>query len=112
MARKVTTTLIDDLDGSPLDDSGQTISFALEGAYYEIDLGPKNADKLRSALTPFIDSARKAGRRGPTPSSASGTKHNKEELAAAREWLRANGHQVADRGRIAGDLLDLYRSSK
>ncbi|RXZ44350.1 Lsr2 family DNA-binding protein, partial [Agromyces binzhouensis] len=28
----------------------------------------------------------------------------------AREWLRANGHQVSDRGRIPAPLMELYRN--
>ncbi|MEV4975370.1 Lsr2 family DNA-binding protein [Streptomyces scopuliridis] len=53
----------------------------------------------------------KAGGRPPAPAVApapTGTKHNKEQLAAIRTWARANGHQVADRGLPAQTVLDAY----
>jgi hypothetical protein len=36
---------------------------------------------------------------------------DKEQLQAAREWLRAQGHDVSDRGRIKGELMDLYEAA-
>ncbi|HRK44564.1 MAG TPA: Lsr2 family protein, partial [Nocardioides sp.] len=43
MAQKVHIVLEDDLDGS---DATQTVSFALDGTAYEIDLNDKNAAAL------------------------------------------------------------------
>lgn len=103
--KKTITTLVDDLDGTEAD---QSLSFAFEGTSYTIDLSDKNADKLRSALKPYLDVATRSGRSTGTRAS-SGT-NNKEELAAAREWLKKEGHEVSDRGRIKGELMDLYRS--
>ena len=42
MARKVQVLLVDDLDGGAAD---ETVSFALDGASYEIDLSSDNAKK-------------------------------------------------------------------
>lgn len=56
MARKQITQIIDDLDGTILEDGqGVTIRFALEGTSYDIDLSEGNAQKLRDALAPFIE---------------------------------------------------------
>ena len=41
--------LEDDLDGSVAD---ETVTFALDGVTYEIDLNAKNAGELRDALAP------------------------------------------------------------
>jgi hypothetical protein len=106
MAKKTITTLIDDLDGTEAD---QSISFAFEGVNYSIDLSDKNADKFRSAIKPYLDSATRSGRGSGTRASSS-TKTSKEELDAARTWLRKEGHEVSDRGRIKGELMELYRS--
>ena len=57
MAQQTTVRFIDDLDGS---DAVGTFDFSLEGRSYQIDLSDDNAAKLRAALTPFIDAARKA----------------------------------------------------
>lgn len=34
-----------------------------------------------------------------------------EEMEKIREWARANGHEVKDRGRIAKDILDAYEAA-
>ena len=60
MAQKVQIHLVDDLDGS---DASETVSFALDGATYEIDLNEAHAEELRNALAPYVGHARKAGGR-------------------------------------------------
>ncbi len=63
MAQTIIVQLVDDLDGSPAD---ETVSFALDGKAYEIELSKKNAASLRKALSPYIEGARAAGRM-PSP---------------------------------------------
>ncbi|HRA46360.1 MAG TPA: Lsr2 family protein, partial [Phycicoccus sp.] len=46
MAKKVTISLVDDIDKS---DAAETVSFSLDGVNYEIDLSSDNAGKLRDA---------------------------------------------------------------
>jgi hypothetical protein len=113
MAQKVITTLVDDLDGTEMTNGeGETIRFAIDGASYEIDLTADNAEKLRDALQPYIDNGRRSAR-STTPqtrSTSTSSSNSREELAAAREWLKNNGHQVSDRGRVPNKLLELYRA--
>jgi len=115
MARKVVTTLVDDIDGTPIEEGkGETVPFALDGVNYEIDLTDDNAVKLRTALDDYVDKGRRVGRASTGKGAArrsSGTAP-KEDLSAAREWLREQGHQVSERGRIAAELLEQYRASK
>ena len=62
MAQKVQIILEDDLDGGEAD---ETVSFALDGTSYEIDLNEANATKMREALAPYVGHARKVtGSRG------------------------------------------------
>ena len=63
MATQTIVTLVDDLDGS---EATESVSFALDGASYEIDLSDTNADKLRDALAGYVASARRVdgARRG------------------------------------------------
>ncbi|MEB0288774.1 Lsr2 family protein [Cryobacterium sp. 10S3] len=113
MAQKTvtTTTIIDDLDGKPVDEGkAETINFTFDAVAYEIDLSDVNAKKLRDALKPYLAVARKTGRGTATRTSAS--KNDPAELAAAREWLRSNGETVSDRGRIAAPLMEKYRANK
>lgn len=56
MAQKTQVILIDDLDGSPAD---ETVSFGIDGTSYEIDLSGFHASLLREALLPYIFAARR-----------------------------------------------------
>ncbi|MGY4773478.1 Lsr2 dimerization domain-containing protein [Kribbella sp. CWNU-51] len=58
MAQRVEILLTDDLDGTDLPAGrGETVTFALDGSSYEIDLATKNAAALRKALAVYIDAA-------------------------------------------------------
>ncbi|MGL5829953.1 MAG: histone-like nucleoid-structuring protein Lsr2, partial [Angustibacter sp.] len=98
MAKREITILTDDLDGKESEDI-ETVTFGFEGASYEIDLSKKNRDAMAKALTPYLDVARRAGSSTRRLGGAK-TKTDKEQLKAIREWARANGHEVSDRGRI------------
>jgi hypothetical protein len=59
MAQKVQIILEDDFDGGAAD---ETVTFALDGAEYEIDLSDANAQALRDALAPWVANGRKTGK--------------------------------------------------
>jgi hypothetical protein len=107
MAKRIVETLVDDLDGSEAD---RTIAFSINGEGYAIDLSSANAEKFEAALAPFVDAARRtsSGRAGGGSRRRAGG--GSGDTKDAREWLRANGHQVSDRGRIPAPLLELYRN--
>ena len=109
MARRVTVCLVDDLDGQS--EASETVAFAVDGVSYEIDLSPKNADKLRNDLSRWVDAARRVGgrRRGHLIASAGST--SRAENAAMREWARRSGYEVANRGRLPADIVDAYRAA-
>ena len=102
MAQKVQIILEDDLDGS---EATETVSFALDGTSYEIDLNQGNAAQLRDALSVYIGHGRKvsSGRRAARRSSADG--HSAKEI---RDWARSNGYTVPDRGRIPADVRTAF----
>jgi len=109
VAQKVITQLVDDIDGSVLaDGAGETVRFSLDGTSYEIDLGQKNADKLRAAVRPYVDAARKVGRRTGSAGRRSQSGPTAKEL---RDWARSNGLKVPDRGRIPGSVREAYEAS-
>jgi hypothetical protein len=107
MAKRIVETLVDDLDGSEAD---RTIAFSVNGEGYAIDLSSANAERFDAALAPFVDAARRtsSGRSGGGSRRRAGGGGG--DTKDAREWLRANGHQVSDRGRIPAPLLELYRN--
>lgn len=112
MARKVTVSVVDDLDGAtPADES---ISFGIDGARYQIDLSASNAALLRKTLDEWIPHARKVRGGSTTTSSARPTKVTKSagsEQGAIRAWAAANGHAVSVRGRIAADIVAAYHQA-
>ncbi|BDZ44955.1 histone-like nucleoid-structuring protein Lsr2 [Naasia aerilata] len=115
MAQKVIVETVDDLDGSVITDgSGGTVAFSYQGKSYEIDLSSDNREKLASALEPYISKARPTGQRrrvaeAPSQSRNSGGSGNR--LQEVREWARANGHQVSDRGRISKQIQDAFEQA-
>jgi hypothetical protein len=112
MAKRLIHEIIDDLTGQTADES---LTFALDGVQYEIDLSSKNASKLRNALAPFVtagtkigrDSANARGRGGRgRPTARSDRDHNQ----TIREWAKSIGIDVSDRGRIKKDVVERYNS--
>jgi hypothetical protein len=104
---RVVEMLEDDLDGGSAD---VTVSFALEGKAYEIDLSNDNAQRLREAMQPYVDAARPAAA-APRSARRSSAKVLGESPAQVREWARANGYEVNERGRIPANILAAYRAA-
>lgn len=101
MAQRVNVVLVDDLDGA---DAAETVTFALDGVDYEIDLTKANADKLRQALSAYTDVARRTGgRRKIQKQSPGGT-----SASEIRQWARENGWDVPERGRVASEVREAY----
>jgi hypothetical protein len=118
----VNVVLVDDLDDS---EATETVAFSLDGQAYEIDLNEKNAAELRDVMAKYVGAARKAGKQGSgsgtgqrrsggrsggsggggrTPAAGS----DRERVQAIREWARANGHTVNERGRLSSTVIAAY----
>jgi hypothetical protein len=115
MAQKVDVRFVDDLDGS---EASGTVSFALDGRAYEIDLSEENAAKLRDSLATFVAAARRTGSRRPrgqrsstSEAPATPARPSREATAAVRTWARENGHEVSERGRIPKAVIEAYNSA-
>lgn len=107
MARKVQIVLEDDINGGIAD---ETVTFALDGTTYEIDLSSSNADELRRALSPYTRAGRKVTKsrtRRPAPGAGGGTGKSGE----VRAWARANGIPVSARGRVGADVVAQYEAA-
>src|SRR5215213_354303 len=123
MAQRTVVQLVDDIDGTHITDSqGETVKFGLDGATYEIDLTDQNAKQLRDAVQVYIANARRVGGgRGRPAGSAnvptqrrggsSSAKRDPEQTKAIKEWARANGHKVAERGRISQSVIEAYEAA-
>ncbi|WP_434450148.1 histone-like nucleoid-structuring protein Lsr2 [Lentzea sp. E54] len=111
MAQKVLVQLIDDLDGTAAEDV-EAVSFGLDGITYEIDLKADNAAKLRDAVADFVTKARRTAGRSKrvtrTTHAIVAESRTKEQTKAIREWAKANGHTLADRGRIPASIIEEF----
>jgi hypothetical protein len=107
MATKTMITLEDDYDGGTAD---ETVRFNLDGASYEIDLSNKNADKLRKALSPFLEAARRTGGRSTTKRGFD-LSAGAVDTKAVRAWAASNGVSVSSRGRIPAQIIEQYRAA-
>ena len=110
MASRTITTLTDDIDGSDADET-VTFTFTFKGTTYEIDLSKKSLDKMVKALQPYTTAARTTGglRSGTGRTTRRGA--YKDQLTKIRQWARANGHQVSDRGRISTSVQEAYHAA-
>ena len=107
MAQKVNIVLVDDIDHT---DADETVSFGLDGKNFEIDLNTKNATALREALALYVGHARRSGgttRRATTARGAS----SRSSAGDIREWAKANGFEVSERGRISSEVRDAYAAA-
>jgi hypothetical protein len=109
VAQKIQTLFIDDLDGS---EAEGTIRFGLDGTEYEIDLNAEHAQALRDVLARYVHAARRprGGARRPArggrQASAGGV--NSTEV---REWAKAQGIDVKDRGRVPAELVVKFKAA-
>lgn len=109
MMRKLVTQLVDDLDGGEAD---ETVTFALDGRSYEIDLSRDNATLLRKALDEYVTHARRTGE--PTRARKSmhaPTHRDPSQTRAIREWAQRNDHAVSSRGRIPRPVVTAYEAA-
>jgi hypothetical protein len=107
MAQKTTVQLIDDIDGT---EATETLSFALDGATYEIDVNEAHAAAMREAFAPYIGAGRRTGgrsQRGRTSTDATSDYDPK----AVRAWAAANQVEIPARGRIPAAVLEQYRAA-
>jgi hypothetical protein len=115
MAQRVIVHMVDDLDDTIIENGdGQIVRFGLDGTAYEIDLTDEHADELREALARYVEAARKTGSERPTRARSSGrSRSSKSDVSpvAVREWAKANGIEVSNRGRIPQSVVEQFRAA-
>jgi hypothetical protein len=107
MAKRVESYLVDDFDGSK---PAETVSFGFKGDNYEIDLAEHNAREFEKDLARYIEAGRRVAGRNGRNGRRSEQRHQK--LQAARVWLRQQGHDISDRGRIPRNLLQKFEAAQ
>jgi hypothetical protein len=116
MAKRTIHVLVDDIDGGEAD---ETVTFAVDGNQYEIDLSKMNAAKMRQVLARYVEAGSKVGRAGGgagrAASGGRGRGHgpaivDRDQSRAIREWAHGKGIAVSDRGRIKQEIVDRYQA--
>ena len=110
MAQRIETIvhLQDDIDGGKAD---RTVAYTWDGVSYEIDLSKRNATAFEKAIAPYLSASRRVRVRATRGKIASKAQTPKRDLEAIRAWAKANGYEVADRGRLAGAVIDAYNAA-
>jgi hypothetical protein len=106
VAQKTVVELVDDLDGGEAD---ETVTFALDGVDFMIDLSAENANRLRDTLAEYVGHARRTDKRNGKAVARRGDV--KPDTQAIREWARSQGENVAERGRISQDLVIRFQAA-
>ena len=108
MAQKIQTLFIDDIDGS---EAEGTVRFALDGAEYEIDLNAEHAKELREALARYVAAGRRSGGRARPARNGRRAAASGLNTVEVREWAKAQGIDVKDRGRVPAELVVRFRAA-
>lgn len=108
---------VDDLDGETTKDveTFRFVAFDDDGEQMtrEIDLSPESLEKFRDALKPFVSVSREdtssthLGSAQRTLTSAG----KSEWMKRCRTWLKENGEEIGDKGRIPNSLQEKYLSA-
>jgi hypothetical protein len=109
VAQKIQILFIDDLDGS---EAESTIRFGLDGTKYEIDLNAGHAQALRDARARYVHAARRAGAGARRPARG-GRRASAGDVDSTevREWAKAQGIDVKDRGRVPAELVVKFKAA-
>ncbi|BFO23118.1 Lsr2 family protein (plasmid) [Streptomyces sp. KM77-8] len=100
--------LVDDLDEESIK-GVERIDFMWRGTEYEIDLNPEHLAEYDEVLAPLLKVARvkqgagRKGRKATKPKS-----ETTAETKKMRDWAKANGHDVPDRGPIPREVREAY----
>ena len=108
-AQKIQALFLDDRDGSAAEGP---VRLALDGTEYEIDLNVGHAQELRDALARYVGAARRAG--GTARRSARGARRapvSGLNTTEVREWAKAQGIEVKDRGRVPAELVVKFKAA-
>lgn len=111
MATVTTTQLIDDISGET---AAETITFAVDGDSYEIDLTAIGAKELRAVFATYVEHARKL-RKAPAKAAVKGSPKVSSDAPSVREWVRTSGYQgwnPDNRGRIPVKVQEAYEAAR
>lgn len=111
MAQRTITVLTDDIEGTEIADGGETITFAIDGNTYEIDLNDTNAKKMREAFAFYVDHGRKKPLSESSVQKRRAKANRDYDPKVVRSWAQQAKVQVPDRGRIPADVVEMWKKA-
>ncbi len=109
MAQKVSVLLLCDLHADGVTEAVETLSFAIGGTSYEIDVCAAHAQEFRDTLQPFTEHARRT--RAGSQRHRSRSISDRARTAEIRAWAKERGHQISERGRIPAAVVTEYEQN-
>ena len=122
MARTTQVVVTCDLEDGEVS-AADSVSFSYGGKTYTLDLCRRHLDEVKGALEGYASAGRSASRgaRGRRRAAPTGrvpratrpvAAPRGESQAEIREWARAQGYAVGDRGRIPGEVRAAYEAAQ
>jgi hypothetical protein len=109
MAQKTVVTVVCDLPHEGEIEGNETVSFAFDGASYEIDVCSAHAKELHDTFAPYAEHSRRVSAAGRRRKARTGP--GRERSSDIRAWARQRGHKVSDRGRIPASVIQDYEAA-
>jgi hypothetical protein len=103
MARRI--VLSDDLTGNEGEDV-ETYHYMINNVFYEIDLSEKSFEAFEKAIGRFVKVSRETRRITATAKGEAG------KAERIRQWAKANGFEVSERGRMSADIMEKYEKAQ
>jgi Lsr2 len=114
VAQRVNVILVCDRPGQGHDETNpgddvETVTFAIDGHEYEMELCGQDAEFLRKSVTEFAGAARSGSRAGrPARRVASRTVPERGRSLLVRAWAKERGYKVNERGRVPANITAEY----
>jgi hypothetical protein len=109
MAQKTVVTVVCDLDHDGEIEGSETVSFAFDGATYEIDVCSTHAKELHDTISSYAEHSRRVSGVGRRRKARTGP--GRERSSEIRAWAKQRGHKVSERGRIPASIIAEYEAA-
>lgn len=113
MAQRIVTTYIDDLTGQTLSEEDRTVvTVALNGKSWTLDVSPESLSTITDTIEKWTANAQSATTSPSRARTSTGTAADRRaQLKAIREWARAQGMAVNERGRISAEVEAAFNAA-
>jgi hypothetical protein len=108
MAQKIEVKFLDDIDGS---EAIGTLEFTWEGTTIQVDLNQEHMEEYNHVFE-YLKSIGRVVSKAKRAPYGSKKGQGSSDTGKIREWLRAKGHQISDRGRIPNRLMEEYHQGQ